>query len=416
MKKTVYTIFFITILTMGIFVYNKTETYSQNETSQAELDELTNEIAEKKSKIKKIEASIAEYRKKIATKRLESVSLSNQMAILENRIEEVTLDIELTEEKIATIELELTKLVTDITQKNNIIENQKQITAELLRALQKNSDRSFVEILAAYDDFSDFYSKLQYIKTVEGDLAQNTKNIKLAKVELEEKQNQAEERNNSYKALQEKLTNRQEDLEEQIFAKDEVLTITKSSEMKYKTLVVNLKNQYRAVENEIAATERSVREKIEKNKQFQNIVQIEDTSKLSWPTDSRYITSRFHDPDYPYRHIFEHSGIDIRAKHGTALKASSSGYVARAKRCNSASCYSYVMIIHPNGISTVYGHMSNIQVSVDQFVHRGDLIGYTGGTPGTIGAGPFVTGPHLHYEVRKNGIQVNPLNFLVRDW
>lgn len=383
--------------------------------NKQEIDVLNQQIAEKKAKIKQLEESIGAYKKKIDQKRLEAVSLSNQIAIIDNRVSQVETDIQATEERLDSLTLEIEALNLGIQDKEKVIDKQKQMLGELIRSYHEQDGKNYIEIAAAYDNFSDFYNQVQYLQTVQNDLALNVNSLRDARQDLENKKIQTEERKKSYLSLKEELGQKKDEFNEQANLKQDLLTQTYSSELKFKTLLANLKNQYQAIESEITSVEQQVRKKLESQKQLEK-TELEPGGKFSWPTQSRYITAGFYDPEYPFRYVFEHPGIDIRAAQGTAIKAAGSGYVARAKKCALASCYSYITLVHGDGLSTVYGHLSGIAVAEDKFVARGDIIGYTGGTPGTVGAGPFVTGPHLHLEVRKNGIPVNPLNYLVKDW
>ncbi|MBI2436119.1 MAG: peptidoglycan DD-metalloendopeptidase family protein [Candidatus Magasanikbacteria bacterium] len=381
--------------------------------NKAEVDALNQQIAEKKEKIKQLEASISEYKKQIEVKKSEAVSLSNQIAILDNYLVQTELDIQATQEKLETLSLEIESLEFSIDEKSKVIDRQKEILSELIKTIYYENNKKYIEVAAAYENFSDFYNRVHYVKNLERDLGKSAKTIRLAKEDLEDKKVQTEERKKSYEEVKKKLDNRKKDLYEQSQYKEVLLTQTKSSEATYKTLLSNLNAQYKAIENEIIHIEQEVRKKLEAQNKFSGET---NATQLSWPTQSRYITAYFYDKSYPYRYIFEHNAVDIRASHGTPVKAAASGYVARAKFCTTASCYAYIMLVHSDGISTVYGHLSQISVIEDQFVTRGDVIGYSGATPGTIGAGPFTTGAHVHFEVRKNGIPVNPLNYLVKDW
>jgi murein DD-endopeptidase MepM/ murein hydrolase activator NlpD len=384
----------------------------------SEINNLNAEIEQKRKKIEQLEKSIETYKDRVREKQLEASSLSNQLAILDNRRAQVELDIELTENKLAALNLEIAVLEGEITQTETQIDTQKVIIGELVRTIYYNQEKNILEIIAAYDTFSDFYNQLQYLYTIEQDLGSSAKNLRLAKEELESQHEQKEGVKLAYIDVQEELEAKREELEEQSFLKQHVLAQTEASERQFQTLIGSLRAQYQQIENEIQNIEEKVRQRLTEQERLQELDElvVGDPTKLSWPVPSRYVTARFRDPDYPYRHVFEHNAIDIRASQGTPLKAAASGYVARAKQCSTSSCYSFIMLIHNNGLSTVYGHVSRLAVTEDQFVARGDVIGYSGGTPGTVGAGPFVTGPHLHFEVRKNGIPVDPLGYLIRDW
>ena len=117
---------------------------------------------------------------------------------------------------------------------------------------------------------------------------------------------------------------------------------------------------------------------------------------------SGIITSRFGSNDSVRDH--SHSGIDIAAPYGTSIKACASGTVTYAGNANDGYG-NYVIISHGNGVTTLYGHCSSLLVSKGQKVSQGEVIAKVGSTGNS-------TGNHLHLEVRKNGIQYNPENYV----
>jgi len=102
-----------------------------------------------------------------------------------------------------------------------------------------------------------------------------------------------------------------------------------------------------------------------------------------------------------------HTGIDFTAPIGTPLYATGDGVVERIK--GKMSGYGKVVIInHGYGYESLYAHMSKIIVRPGEKVKRGQVIGYVGNTGRS-------TGPHVHYEIKKNGKPINPVHFFFQD-
>lgn len=98
-----------------------------------------------------------------------------------------------------------------------------------------------------------------------------------------------------------------------------------------------------------------------------------------------------------------HKGLDLAAPTGTPVHATADGVVGRAQWVNGYGLY--VQLEHGADLETRYGHLSRINVADGQVVHKGDVIGY-------VGATGRATGPHLHYEVRIDGVAVDPTPYM----
>lgn len=100
----------------------------------------------------------------------------------------------------------------------------------------------------------------------------------------------------------------------------------------------------------------------------------------------------------------QHQGIDLAAPTGTPVYATADGVIGRADWYSSYGLY--ISINHGAAMETRYAHLSRLAVAAGDTVKKGDLIGYVGSTGRS-------TGPHLHYEVRVDGLAVNPIPYMV---
>ena len=408
MKKIIKLI--IPILFLGLFL-NMSSNFSYGQTTDAEdnqeVKQINKDIQDKKDRIKKMQDQQAVYEGLIKQKQGEKASLNNQLAILENRLAKAALDIESTQTEIDRTSLEIDKVNFEIKDKDKQILSQKEHIAAVVRLMQQQDDKSTLEILLLNGALNDFISQIKYLEDINKEIGQSLETLKQYKKDLAGKQKDLNGKKREFSGFKAELEGKKIGLASEQQNKVYILDQTKYSEREYQRLLKSAKQEQQQAEADIVNLEKIARAKL--SKIAGKKLEFNDAGFI-WPVPRNMIMAYFHDPDYPFRYIFEHPAVDIRAGQGSNLRAAASGYVAIAK--NAGKGYSYIMIVHGNGLATVYGHVSRIYVQADEYVVQGQTIGLSGGMPGTSGAGSLTTGPHLHFEVRLNGVPVNPLEYL----
>lgn len=135
------------------------------------------------------------------------------------------------------------------------------------------------------------------------------------------------------------------------------------------------------------------------------IAQLQPVAEPAWLlTGPMKVTSPYGERIHPIigEEAF-HRGVDLRAQYGSPILAPADGVVLYI---GSKTAYgNMIVVLHGGDIATVYGHLWKFAVQSYERVQKGQLLGYTGNTG-------FSTGPHLHFEVRRGGEPINPLEWL----
>ncbi len=366
--------------------------------------ELNQQIDAQRSKIDEISKKIDEYRKNIRVVQGQQTTLKNQMSLIDNTIAKTNLDISAKEAEIQGTELEIEKIKLEIKERELLINRDKEKLGAFIRLLSRYDDRSYLSVLLANNSFSEFFDQVKYSESIRTDLQKTLNRVQELVEKLQAQQVEVEKKKQQLDELLERLNEEKGQLDAQKGEKQYLIAETQQSESKFQSMIKSLQKEQAAANSAATNLERRLREQLKKkggDEKFNSL----GTAVLGWPITGRRITAHFHDADYPFRNtIGEHSGTDFGIPSGTPIYAAEAGYVAKAA-VGTKWYGSYIQIIHSNNLSTLYAHMSSLTVGADQYVSKGQIIGYSGNTG-------FSSGPHLHFEVRLNGIPVNSLNYL----
>lgn len=388
MRKYLLIIF---LLSTGIFNYPVV-------VNAQTVDQLQSNVSDLAAKIKALDAEISAYNSKIASTQGEAKTLKQALANLEyqrtllsKEISRTLLKIKAAQDKIITTEGEIT-----VTQ--SIINKNKSALMELLRSLyqDESSVPPLFSTLTKTGKLSDTLDIVKRNSEVSNSINLKVQNLKDSKAELQVTKISYEESKKALEVLNENLADKKIIIEQTSTAKAQLLTLTKNKESEYQKLLEERKTKKGQLEQELLDVESKLKVFVDASK-----LPKYGTGVLKWPVANVKITQYFGNTPFASKNpqVYNgagHNGIDFGIPSGTALLAAESGIVVGTGNtdtsCSGVSYGKWILIKHSNGLSTLYAHLSKINVVAGQSVTALEKIGLSGNTG-------YSTGPHLHFTV-----------------
>lgn len=403
MRTRRYLAFILGLLVVPIMQLSTHAAFAQ----QSEVERLQSQITEKNQRLTDIEKEIAQYESALKEVGAEKSTLQKAINELELERKKVQADIKYTENKISSTDLEINKLTLEITKTEKDITHNEDAIKEILRSMNKSDNESLIEVLLRHDNISEFWNAFEELETVKDSMSDKVKSLTLLKGDLENKRTTNTQRREELVGLKSQYSDQHNILTSNTATKAELLSATKNEEAEYQKM---LKDRQAAKEKLMAEVQ-----DIESQLKFildPTSIPSAGSAVFRWPLDNPYITQYFGYTKFAlqsgaYKNNM-HNGVDLGASIGTKIYAPLSGTVRATGNTDLvAGCYSWgkwALVDHPNGLSTLFAHMSQVAVTPGQQLSTGDIIGYVGSTG-------YATGPHLHFTVYvTDGVQVLQFN------
>ncbi len=323
-------------------------------------------------------------------------------------IKQLDAELEQSVNELNTINAQLAEVTNQLNEANDALveaklekEAQQDTLEKRVRYMYEYGQVSYLSTLLGSDSFTDFLNRIEYLNRISEYDKNLYAELEANEAEINELVTTIDSSKTEIEVLQKSAQQKQNELQANV---DQKQALNQKLNSDIDTLNAQLAAQEQAskdVENMIQAEIKRQQELAAQNGGGSNTVYTGGT--LMWPSDTTYIS----DP-YGYRiHPITgenklHAGLDIGAPMGSPVYAAESGTVLSSGWISGYG--NAVVIMHDNGLQTLTGHMSSLNVSAGQRVERGDVIGYCGSTGNS-------TGPHVHFEVRVNGETVDPMGY-----
>ncbi len=351
------------------------------------------ELEEHQRQLQDVSRQINQNKKVVDQKKQEERSIMGQIKAIEEDISSTEKEINSLSERIAFLTDSIARTEEDIKRSEEELAEKDALLSERLEYIYKQGNVSYMEVLFSATDIKDFLTRYDMLNLIVEQDIELIEEVNKERNELEMKKSDLEVKEKELKAIQAEQRLAKEQLDSQKEDKQSVLSTVASERKAYEQALAELERTSAQIETMIRQIQAASGET------------VLGTGVFTWPTPGHTsITSPYGMRHHPILQQWRiHTGTDIGAPMSASIVAADSGTVIFVGWMNANG--NTTIIDHGGGISTVYAHQSQFLVQKGDAVIKGQEIGKVGSTG-------WSTGPHLHFEVRVNGVHTDPMAYI----